>query len=147
MIVTHKLKTAPNAYWAIANGEKTFELRRNDRFFQTGDFLELYYFDAALPNRAHREPPIRRRIGWMLTGGQYGLKAGYVAFSLENFESYDGGLSALAKRKLDALTDQVNRIQKVIGNNPALGPNATRELENLKLAAQSVAEIFTTKGD
>lgn len=41
----HKLKTWPRYWDAIASGEKPFEVRRNDRAFQTGDILILEKFD------------------------------------------------------------------------------------------------------
>jgi len=47
-MTTHTLKTWPNFFDAIAEGRKTFEIRKNDRGFQTGDILELVKWD---PNR------------------------------------------------------------------------------------------------
>jgi hypothetical protein len=37
----HELKTWPFYYQAVKSGKKTFEVRRNDRFFQVGDILHL----------------------------------------------------------------------------------------------------------
>lgn len=39
--VTHELKTWPEFFNATRNGEKKFELRRNDRDFKVGDQLFL----------------------------------------------------------------------------------------------------------
>ncbi len=41
----HELKIWPQYYEAVAGGEKTFEVRVNDRNFQRGDEVELRYFD------------------------------------------------------------------------------------------------------
>lgn len=38
---THKLKTWPEYFAQLRRGEKTFELRENDRDFKVGDILEL----------------------------------------------------------------------------------------------------------
>ena len=37
----HELKVEPPYYDALADGSKTFEVRKNDRGFQAGDFLSL----------------------------------------------------------------------------------------------------------
>jgi hypothetical protein len=40
----HELKTWPEYFKAIKKGEKTFELRKNDRDFEKGDILVLREF-------------------------------------------------------------------------------------------------------
>jgi len=89
---THRLKTHPAAFYAVRDGLKPFEVRRNDRLFQSGDLVELIYWDPngeqnwedvdktrnnLIPDR------ITKRVGWILGGGQYGIEPGYVAFALE----------------------------------------------------------------
>lgn len=37
----HELKTWPEYYQAIKSGDKTFEIRKHDRPFKVGDFLQL----------------------------------------------------------------------------------------------------------
>lgn len=91
----HKLKTLP-AYWdAIASGEKNFEVRRDDRGFQKGDVLVLQKLDTdtfgnpsiylKMDGYGATAKPIelRRRIAYVLTGGQFGIDAGYVVMALE----------------------------------------------------------------
>ena len=89
----HILKTWPVAWYAVASGEKRFEVRRNDRFFQRGDTVILECFDPetrkykrADGGDAWNEGQVARvtfRIGWMLQGGQFGIEPGYCVFSLE----------------------------------------------------------------
>ena len=43
--MTHKLKIWPQYYCRVADGSKTFEVRKNDRGFQPGDIVELREFD------------------------------------------------------------------------------------------------------
>ncbi|EAA0362612.1 DUF3850 domain-containing protein [Listeria monocytogenes] len=41
MSKTHELKILSEYFWDIAEGRKTFEIRKNDRDFQVGDILIL----------------------------------------------------------------------------------------------------------
>jgi len=80
----HHLKVWP-AYWdAVKSGAKSFEVRRDDRGFQRGDVLVLRRWDT----EGHRymddyEFAVRRRISYVLTGGQFGIEAGYVVMGLQ----------------------------------------------------------------
>lgn len=91
--MTHELKTLP-AYWdAMRRGEKTFEVRRDDRGFQKGDMLELIRHDGRnfcpemgadwnrLPTKD--DHTLRREIAYILTGGQFGIEPGYVVMALK----------------------------------------------------------------
>lgn len=79
----HILKTLPPYWDAIAAGEENFEVRRDDRGFQKGDVLVLEKL-----NRFGTEAGIRlrRRITYILTGGQFGIEPGYVVIGLENYD-------------------------------------------------------------
>lgn len=89
---THTLKTIDYCWDAVAAGEKTFEIRRNDRGYQRGDIVRLRKIDGsgyypADPNKGRFScQEIDRKIGFMLTGGQFGIEPGYVLFSLEPVE-------------------------------------------------------------
>lgn len=85
----HELKTlAP--YWdALKSGEKTFEVRRDDRGFQRGDILVLFRmrdddpesFDRHLSDSSRKL--LRFKITYILTGGQLGIEPGYVVMGLK----------------------------------------------------------------
>lgn len=103
----HTLKTlAP--YWdAVERGEKNFEVCRDDRGFQRGDVLVLRKIERlsgdfavkrpggmvveqlspTTASRNWRDPEfydLRRRITYVLTGGQLGIEPGYVVLGLAN---------------------------------------------------------------
>jgi hypothetical protein len=85
----HKLKTWARYFDAVADGRKTFEIRRNDRAFQTGDILELEKIDNDPPygymyNLGERFKiiTIQKRITYILQGGQFGIEPGYCVLSL-----------------------------------------------------------------
>jgi len=44
--VIHGLKTCPEYFNAVISGEKTFEIRKNDRPYHKGDLLALNEFDG-----------------------------------------------------------------------------------------------------
>jgi Domain of unknown function (DUF3850) len=80
----HALKTL-GPYWeAVASGAKNFEVRRDDRGFQRGDVLVLQPVteDGRRIGVLYRE--IRKRVTYVLTGGQFGIEPGYVVMALED---------------------------------------------------------------
>ena len=87
--VVHILKTVPTVWDAVARGEKRFEVRRDDRFFQSGDIVRLRRLDpdggySSLPGGSRFSTrDLDFRIGWTLRGGQFGVEPGYVVFQLE----------------------------------------------------------------
>ena len=54
----HELKIWPKFFARVVDGSKPFEVRRNDRDFQTGDFVLLREYDPAkVPMPAPPMPP------------------------------------------------------------------------------------------
>lgn len=98
MMTEHRLKTLPAHWDAIKRGEKNFEVRRDDRgYYQKGDILMLVRLknpletgrnsDATLVDTDIDGKPrhvIRKRISYILTGGQLGIAPGYVVMALED---------------------------------------------------------------
>lgn len=77
--MTHELKIWPQFYKLVAEGSKTFEVRKNDRDFQVGDEVKLKYFDPEWPSPCplyndyelrkmwdRDYPPMEFRIGYVL---------------------------------------------------------------------------------
>ena len=75
----HHLKCHVQYFDAIARGEKNFEVRRNDRDFQLGDVLILHRYD---PRQGYRFVELRRRVTYVLPGGQFGIEPDYVVLAL-----------------------------------------------------------------
>jgi hypothetical protein len=78
----HDLKTVDRYFDAVSDGRKTFEVRLNDRAFQTGDVVRLrkvndngYYVD-------YTAAWIERRITYILQGGQFGIEPRYCVLGL-----------------------------------------------------------------
>lgn len=93
-MIEHNLKTWPAYFDAIERGDKKFEVRRDDRGFQKGDIVVLqrtredrpWEVDMVYekPLKSHAKKELRRRIGYVLTGGQFGIEPGYVVLQLED---------------------------------------------------------------
>lgn len=77
---THELKCLSEYFFAVDSGEKPFEVRRDDRGFQRGDKLVLK--EVSGPTRRYTGNEIERKISYILTGGQFGIEAGYVVLGL-----------------------------------------------------------------
>lgn len=106
-MTVHQLKISPNYMDAIKSGEKKFEDRRDDRGFQKGDVLELCRYGPSKDQPSHSigyldaneryqgrsisggVDTIKCRVLWILTGGQLGIKPGYVVMSIEPLPTQD----------------------------------------------------------
>jgi Domain of unknown function (DUF3850) len=72
--MTHELKILPQFYERVKDGSKTFEVRKNDRGFQKGDFVILREWDSQLERDASGQPvagfvdseALTFRIGYVL---------------------------------------------------------------------------------
>ena len=87
----HTLKTHPAMFRACRDGVKPFEVRKDDRAFQTGDVVQLTYYDpdagafpaAPMPYDADdKREPLEFRVTFVLRGGQYGIEPGFVVLGL-----------------------------------------------------------------
>lgn len=85
----HHLKTWPKPFLALWGGEKTFEVRKNDRNYQVGDRLVMqeWYPDS----ETWGERIVSADVAYILDGG-FGLQDGYVCMALKNrrTEYYEG---------------------------------------------------------
>lgn len=88
MATTHTLKVWTEFFPAIQSGAKNFEVRRNDRWYQVGDVLELVSYDPG-SNRVLDTPPEYRRITYILRGKnseKFGVVEGFCVLGLEKME-------------------------------------------------------------
>lgn len=74
----HELKIWPEYFEEILAGTKTFEVRKNDRDFKTGDILLL----METIDDMHTGRGVSKTISYILQGGQFGIAEGYVIMSL-----------------------------------------------------------------
>jgi len=77
----HKVKSWPEFFNDIADGTKTFDLRKNDRDYQVGDTIVFEEFKPRLGT--YTGELVTCRIGHMLKEFP-GLMPGYVILGLTN---------------------------------------------------------------
>jgi hypothetical protein len=83
----HELKTHPIPFKQVKSGQKTFEIRFNDRGFQVGDELLLKeftpkdYWEDGEQEIGYSGEICHRQVIHILKGS-YGVEKGYVIMSL-----------------------------------------------------------------
>ena len=87
-MTTHELKSWPEFFEPLSTGEKTFDLRRNDRRYQVGDILHIREWEPNTERYSGRE--INLKVCHVLEatgpGGikpYLGLAAGYAILGVE----------------------------------------------------------------
>jgi len=76
----HELKTWCEYFEEVFMSHKTFEIRKNNRDFKSGDLLILKEYDNITNQYTGRE--LARRVTYVLHGGSFGLEEGYVILSI-----------------------------------------------------------------
>jgi hypothetical protein len=80
MKTTHELKCWPEYFGPVVRGEKTFEIRKEDRVFHISDWVWLREWSP--DTKKHTGMSCIRRITYILDGGQFGIEPGYVVLGL-----------------------------------------------------------------
>lgn len=77
----HKIKIKYSYYKAVLSGEKTFEIRKNDRNYCVGDIIHFVPIDdncgLLIPHKANAY-----RITYVFHGGEYGIASEYCVFGI-----------------------------------------------------------------
>jgi ASC-1-like (ASCH) protein len=76
----HNLKIIPQYFKEVKNGNKKFELRKNDRNFKVGDTLCLEEWCNHFEGYTGQE--INVEVTFIFAGGFYGLHEDYVIMSI-----------------------------------------------------------------
>lgn len=80
----HTIKLREEFADAVYSGEKTFEIRYNDRWYQKGDTVKFRAVTAFGFEFYHQINEVEFEITYVLSG--WGLKEGYVAFAIRRKE-------------------------------------------------------------
>lgn len=118
----HALKCWPVAFERLQTGEKTFDVRMDDRGFQFGDIVMFREYD---PDRGHDDcgdqtcsenrftgRALYRQIGFVAKGDFFGLRLSqYAILSLVDTNGGDARLGALTQR-VEHLESQVHELRE-----------------------------------
>lgn len=86
---THELKTDASVFLPVYMGDKTFEIRKNDRDFKAGDILILRETTYSGEEMKRGGPllytgnSIAVRVTYVLDGPVYGLMDGWCIMSIK----------------------------------------------------------------
>ena len=78
----HKIKLSEEFADSVLFGDKTFEVRENDRGYQKGDLVQFNVIDKYQIPTGHILSQETYRIKYVLSG--WGIKEGFVVFSIVN---------------------------------------------------------------
>lgn len=100
MIKIHELKILPEYFEAVFKGDKTFEIRKDDRGFEVGDILILKEFQEGFLDHTKGEPieiekrgytgrTIEKEVCYIFKGGipEMGLRKGFSILALKDITS------------------------------------------------------------
>lgn len=77
----HRVKIQQEFADAVMSGEKTFEIRMNDRGYQKGDLIRFQVMDGYISNTSHSLNDKVYEITYVLSG--WGLCDGYVGLAIK----------------------------------------------------------------
>lgn len=90
----HELKTWPEFFEAVERGDKTFEVRRDDRGFCVGDTLVLQRFQpgdgwrgGSYRDEHGDERTVEVVVTYKLPGGRLGIDASFCVLGFRRFDS------------------------------------------------------------
>lgn len=78
-MIIHKLKLQQPFFDDVYFNEKNFEVRKDDRDFKIGDILKFVEYPSEKPKF------FLRQIIYILRGGDFGIKRGYVVLGLKDY--------------------------------------------------------------
>ena len=79
----HNLKILSDYADAIVAGDKTFEIRENDRGFQKGDFIKFRVTDKTGISNNYLHPINNKLYEITFVLSEWGIKNGFVALAIK----------------------------------------------------------------
>ncbi|MGG4123635.1 ASCH/PUA domain-containing protein [Bacillus licheniformis] len=106
MPIRHQLKILPEYFDRVCTGEKTFEIRKNDRGFKVGDLLELYEY---IPEKDEYTGRVMVREVTYMT--DYAQKDNYVVMAINRLSVIKNGAKE-AERLSKEIQKHVNSMRR-----------------------------------
>lgn len=82
MVKVHELKIVPEYFRAVKEGKKKFEIRKNDRNFKVGEYIDLREYSG---DKGYTGNRLCLKIVYMIESDLFpqGLKDGYCVLGIE----------------------------------------------------------------
>lgn len=112
---THELKCWPHFFEAMERGEKTFEIRRNDRKYVVGDTLKLRKFDPSYGFIPGQEPLLFDVTYVMFDEDFPAIMPGFVIMGLERKTEARRIGEIVAELPVMKIADRCNRYREMAG--------------------------------
>lgn len=82
MVKVHELKIVPEYFRAVKEGKKKFEIRKNDRNFKVGEYIDLREYSG---DKGYTGNRLCLKIVYMIESDWFpqGLKDGYCVLGIE----------------------------------------------------------------
>lgn len=82
MVKVHELKIVPEYFRAVKEGKKNFEIRKNDRNFKVGEYIDLREYSG---DKGYTGNRLCLKIVYMIESDWFpqGLKDGYCVLGIE----------------------------------------------------------------
>lgn len=77
----HELKTWPEYFEKVLTGEKTFEVRKDDRSFKIDDELLLMEYDPTNDKYTGRQ--VSKQVSYILNGPSFGIREGFCVMGFK----------------------------------------------------------------
>ena len=104
MPIRHKLKLLPEYFDCVCTGEKTFEIRKNERGFKVGDLLELYEYIPEKDEYTGRV--VIREVTYMT---DYAQKDNYVVMAINRLSVIKNGAKEAERHSKEIHVDSMRR--------------------------------------
>lgn len=120
--MTHYLKILVPFANAVIMGEKTFEIRNNDRGFQKGDLIQFYAVVKDEDGDTKGVPhPINEQtyvITYVLGGEKWGIRDGFVVFGIGLHDGEEKEAERFPLEKVKEGADILKKIRAGKGLSP-----------------------------
>lgn len=122
----HEIKIQKDYADRIIDGVKKFEVRKNDRDYQRGDYLKFIVMDGIWEEPTHKLTGTEWKIIYIHTG--LGMQPDYVILGIERIVDTDNK-EELNKPAISIYDKKGNRIAKIDGKHINLTHGYTLEKE------------------
>lgn len=103
----HRLRIWPQHFKEVKNGNKTFEIRKDDRNFQLGDGIFLEEYDPK--ENKYTGDQVTKIITYIIKGDGFGISKGYCVFGFKNKKEKPDFSKMPSKKEQKEISININK--------------------------------------